>query len=167
MGNNELELSAPWVTFAHELDKLFAEDPEVAFEYDEDQRKVKLFVESQEKADALTDILPLEKRYGSEKLVVEVVPANTGTKSLIDKYKTAFKGNPAVSYVDEYEVLGNKVGYVVFEPKIAQFFNDDISDPLGLCSELYADLAEHVFADRHDGIFFSTDLIGHYLRNSL
>ena len=155
---NELYLSAPWNTFANELIKLFEKDPEVRVDYDDRQHLVKIFVESQEKAAALTDILPTEKDFGGTVLTIEVVPANPEEKSLLDKYRIAFKGNPIVSYIEEFDAPGAKLGYIVFVPKVAQFFNDDISDPLGLCSELYEDVAQHVFEGEYNGIFFTTDL---------
>ena len=49
-----------------------------------------------------------------------------------------------------------QANYVVFENKVVQFFNDDLSDIHGNKSTLYQEIAKDIFGDC-DNIYFCTD----------
>ena len=151
---NNLKLSAPWVTYVHELTALFEQDPEVKIQYNENQNEVELFVSSARKSDALTQLLPTEKEFGNVKLKITVVPANDADlpSSL---FAEAFYGNPVVKEIDDYDTVLGHMSFVVFEKKVVQFFNDQLDDINGNKSTLYQDIAKDVF-EKHEGVYFCT-----------
>lgn len=149
-------LSAPWVKFYRELDALFTDDPEVHVVFDEDQFLVKLYVENVDKAEALMQLLPAEKTFGNVTLKITVVPANNTDVTKLELFQKAFSGNPALSYVRAVQGMFD-INYVVFQNKVVQFFNDDMSDVHGLCSTLYQEIAKDVFGDSL-GVYFCTDV---------
>lgn len=154
MGN--VKLSSPWVTFYHEVDALFGGDPDVTVKYDETESGIciKLYVEGQTKADAIASILPEKKTFGNVVVSLVVVPSNEGRQ--IDKFRSAFEGNPALSYVRTVQSpYVPPVDFVVFRNRVVQFFNDELNDINGNMSTLYQDIAKDVFEDA--GVFFCTD----------
>ena len=156
-GMEQLNVASPWVTFARKVYKLFETDPEVKLEWSDENVELKLYVTSQEKADALTKILPMEKAFGNVTMKVTVVPANPTEESLMKTFEKAFKGNPAVSYTETIGAYGGQFNYIVFQPEVVQYFNDNMADIHGIESTLYQDIANEVF-EEHAGIFFCTDL---------
>ena len=153
----KVRLSPPWVTYAKELQELFRYDPEVVVKFNEEDSTVKLYVDNTDKANALTELLKPCQEFGNVTVRVEVYPANMEYKTPLDLMKTAFKGNSVCSQIKTVEdAFGNKFNYVAFDYKVAQFFNDDMSDLNGNKTMLYKDVAEDVFKE-HDGIFFCTD----------
>lgn len=151
-----VKLSAPWITFYNEIKALFKEDPAVKAELDEDARAIKLYVDGEEKADALTQLLPAEKTFGNITVKVKVIPANKVNASKISIFQKAFEGNPALSFVQAGTDGLFDLNYVVFKKEVVQFWNDDLGDLNGLVSTLYEDIARDVFGDV-DGIYFCTD----------
>lgn len=152
---NKVKLSAPWITFFREIEALFKEDPEVNVVHDEEKNIVKIFVDNDEKADALAKLLPGEKTFGNVTMTIEVIPANDSAESKISLFQKAFDGNPAFSFIKTVEGVFT-MSYVVFRKKVVQFFNDDLGDLNGLCSTLYQDIAKDVFKEQM-GIYFCTD----------
>ena len=53
---NKPKLAAPWISFYREIEAMFKEDEQVHPVYDEENNVVKLYVEDQEKAEALEKI---------------------------------------------------------------------------------------------------------------
>lgn len=149
----KVNLSAPWITFVHEVEALFAEDPEVHVQFDGESNELKLMVDSGDKADALTQLLPTEKVFGNVTLKISVVPANKLLQG-VDLFETAFRGNPALAYTYRADIPLGHLEYAVFQKKVVQFFNDQLDSPNGLKSMLFEDIAKDVFET--DGIFFST-----------
>ena len=155
---SKLGLSSPWVNFYREIEALFAKDPEVKVVFNEDDNDIKLYVDNLAKADALAQLLPVERTFGNVTVTVTVVPANKESASKIQLFRTAFEGNEAFSYTATAEgIYTNPISYVVFENEVVQYWNDDLSDINGLCSTLYQDIATNVF-ENHEGIYFCTDL---------
>ena len=153
---DKFKLSPPWVTYVKELRALFEEDPAIKIDYDEDKNEVKLYVEGQEKADAISQILPAEKYFGNVPLYITVVPANAALASKASVIKKAFDGNPCLK--DVFVVskgVYTGMAYVVFENKVVQFFNDNLSDINGNMSTLYEDIARDILVNT-DRIFFCT-----------
>ena len=151
-----MKLSAPWVNFYRELEALFAQDDEVRVVYEEETNEVKLYVENARKADALTQLLPEEKTFGNVTIKVTVIPANTATVSKADLFAEAFDGNPALRYIQHVDAVIGTFDYAVFENRVVQYFNDDLSDINGNKSTLYQDIAKDVFGE-DAGLFFCTE----------
>lgn len=154
----EFKLAPPWITYTNELKAMFRNDPEVNVVYNNDAKEVKLYVEKQDKAEALMMLLPKTKEFGGVKLKVTVVPANGD----IDKeaiFRRAFEGNPAFSdAVTLTGVFNNPITFVVFNPEVVQFWNDNMGDAYGNWNGLMEDVARDVFGDQ-DGVYYSTSLI--------
>ena len=159
MGN--LNLSSPWVIFYRKVNELFKEDPEVKIVFDQDNNVLNLYVDNDEKAEALTKLLPTEKEFGNVVLKIRVVPANLeNDASNLDLFKKAFKGNPVfVDAISTEGDLGFHADYLLFAKKVVQFYSDDLSDPHGATSTLYQELAKEVFGTE-TGVYFCTDLGG-------
>ena len=141
-----MKLVSPWVNFYREIQALFEQDPEVKVVFEEEVPEIKLYVENGRKADALAQLLPTERTLGNVTVKVTVVPANT-KKAAIDLIQEAFFGNPALSYVWSVESTIGVFNYAVFQNKVVQYFNDNLSDINGNRSTLYETLAKDVFDD--------------------
>lgn len=157
-----MKLSPPWTKFYKELEALFKDDPGIKMTFKEAENgsgyKIKLYVEGANKAEALSELLPKLKQFGNVTVSIEVIPANLNKEDIIQLYRAAFEGNPAFSYAEA--VTGISVpnfNYIVFEPEVVQFFNDDLGDINGYCSTLYQEIAKDVFVER-PGVHFCTDL---------
>ena len=159
MGKSNFKLSAPWITFYHEIEAMFGEDPEIKIVYDEDNQEVKLYVDNPEKAEALTQILPAERVFGNVVLKITVIPANKLKDEELSVFEKALKGNPVLSYVKKIggTIFVYPASYVVFKNKVVQFFNDELGDVNGYCSTLYQEIANDIFVNR-DGVYFCTDI---------
>ena len=72
------KLSPPWVTLFNQIEALFDQDPEIDIEFINDPLTVKLYVENNEKAEALAALLPYQIDLGSTTLNINVIPSNTG-----------------------------------------------------------------------------------------
>lgn len=150
-----MKLSAPWVNFYNEIKALFEEDPEIKIAFDEEVPEVKLFVENPRKADALMQLLPTEKVFGNVTMKVTVVPADV-EETKLDLISEAFFGNPILAYVWSADTPLGTFNYAVFENKVVQYFNDDISDINGNRSTLYQEIAKDVFGT-DGGVMFCTE----------
>lgn len=154
-----VNLQSPWVTFAEEIKELFKDDPQIHYEYD-GQYEVKLYVDDAEKADALMKLIPPLKVFGNVTLKITVIPADAeGTQDTKALFEKAFAGNPVLSFVATQDdpSVGPVATYVVFENKVVQFYNDDLSDYYRNKSTLYQDIALEVFGDKF-GAYFCTDI---------
>ena len=156
---NKLKLSAPWVTLHHQIEAMFGDDPDIKVEYvagDGEDPEIKLYVSGQDKADAISKLLPQTYEFGGVTVNVTVVPANvTDTKAGL--FRKAFYGNPAFSFAATAEgIFSNPITYVVFKNKVVQFWNDDLGDINGNETTLYEDIAPELFGVI-DGVCFCTD----------
>ena len=152
---SELKKSPPWDAYVRKLRELFRSDRDVRIEYDEESRVVKLLVNNAIKADALTRILKPEVQVGDVVLTIQVVPANNAEPTFADLIEVAFANNPALSDIQKRVIGEVPVAYFMFDSRIVQYFDDNISDPYGVTSALLQDIADEVIAD-HLGAFFST-----------
>ena len=152
-------ISAPWTLYYRMLEAMFAEDPEVKVVMDDDEPEVKLYVENSDKANALAELLPVEKEFGNVTLKVTVLLPNENAPKKSSLIAKAFEGNPALKYIckapnGEMSFAGT---YVVFKNKVVQYFSDNLADIHGVTSTLYQDLAAELFGADND-IFFCTDV---------
>lgn len=159
---NKLGLVSPWVQYFRKLEAFFAEDKDVKVLFDNAKAAIKILVEDPDKADALTELLPPEVVFGNVTLKVSVVPANAklmAGDARMDKIQRAFQGNGAVVGIYSIDrIFSNTMNYVVFKPKVVQYFNDDLSDAHGIRSTLYQELAKEIFGE-DGGVFFCTDVV--------
>ena len=170
-----LNLSPPWITYYRQLNTFFAEDPEVRVIFDDTNEEsgkciIKLYVNNIAKAEALEALLPKEKTFGSIKVYVMIIPANTSNKNSLTlcKYlaqdgnpnyiRYALDGNGAVNHIETINnFMSMNATFVIFSKKVVQYYTDSINDYFGMCSTLYQDLAKEIFGNI-DGVFFCTDV---------
>ena len=152
-------LSPPWVTYYHEIEAFFAEDPEVRIVYFPDEQDIRLYVDNSEKAAALENLLPSEKVFGGVCLHITIVPANgelvTATPTVLD-IAAAFEGNYAVEFCKAIEgIYSNPMYYIIFKKKVVQYYTDDLGDYYGMRSTLYQDIANEIFVPVQ-GVYYCT-----------
>ena len=160
-----IKLSPPWVTYYKELKCLFVSDKDITIIFDEDIPEIKLCVNNDEKAFALSQILPTKKEFGGVTLKITIVPSNEEKLKSEDKerisnnlYTTAFKNNPILYRVVQLDTFAmGTITYVVFENGVVQYYNDNLYDINGICSTLYQDIAKRIFVEIN-GVHFCTEL---------
>ena len=152
----KLNLSSPWNTFVHELEALFGEDDDIQVIYDDEEKIVKLYVNNSRKADALTQLLPVEKKFGNVALKISVIPANVQNEDRLSLLAKAFEGNPVVADIQTVDTLIGTFNFVIFKKEVVQFFNDQLDDIHGNKSTLYQEIAKDVFEDMLD-VHFCTE----------
>lgn len=154
----KIGLSAPWIIYYREINALFEQDPEIHVVYDEDKNELKLFVDNSSKAEALRELLPVEKEFGNVVLKIDVIPSNKKVSACGGLFETAFANNPILSEVQVIRgIFSNDLYYVIFVNKVVQYFNDSLEDAHGVCSTLYQDIAKRIFENRQN-VFFCTEL---------
>lgn len=155
---NNVNLSAPWVNYFHELEAFFAEDPDVIVTYNNENVEIHLYVEGSAKAEALSELLPNEKEFGPVTLKIVVIPSNA-TPTRASLIRDALAGNKAFSYMETIKLgpYANPMNFVVFKNKVVQYFTDNLGDIHGVKSTLYEDMAREIFGGE-EGIYFCTDL---------
>ena len=178
MISTPVKLSPPWITLFNQIKSLFEQDPEIKIEYINDPPTVKLFVENEKKAEALAALLPYQINVGFT-LKIIVIPANTtlfGGQITFNKenqykndaysldylFNTAFEGNPAFWQVVTIEGLfNNRFTFVEFEPKVVQFYNDNLGDLHGNLTTLYEIIARDIFGENSNlkDIFYCTAVV--------
>lgn len=163
-----LKYIAPWSDFTLMTEAMFKGDHDVHVEFDCPKRMLKLYVKGDAKADAISKIMAKEKRIGNIVIKVQVVPANETKRGKAKKnaanpdklevFKTALEGNSAFSQAVVKETdFGIPQNYVVFVPKVVQFYNDERSDINGNLNTLYQTIAREIFdEDFSDDINFCT-----------
>ena len=161
MDKSKLKIVSPWVDFYKKLEAFFRLDPEIRVNYDNDIPLLKIFVDSKDKYEALSRVMPSKKDFGIVSLKIELIPANVEKLSTIDLFRRAFKGNPAVTDIISVpsEAIGstNDFNYIVCKKEVVQYHNDTLADPHGTCSTLYQELGREIFGDQ-GGIYFCTDI---------
>lgn len=158
----QVNLSPAWDIYYMQTNTLFSSDNEVNVLYDREKMELKLYVDNDEKASALEELMPSEKDFGSVKLKIYVIPANgkvlkkwTGTNK--DLFEAAFLGNPYFNFTKSVKLLyTNPMTFVVFKPIIAQYYTDNLGDWNGLKTELYSELPKEVFKEL-SGVYYNTD----------
>jgi hypothetical protein len=157
--NKGFKLVSPWVNLYRKIEALFGQDPDIKINFDNDNRTITLYVDGQEKYEALSQFIPATKELGNVKVTIKVIPANNAKLSNLDLFRNAFKGNPVV---DDFitvprELIDstNNFDYVVFKKEVVQYHDDSLSDPHGNCSTLYQLIADDIFENR-GGVYFCT-----------
>lgn len=153
--DNKIKMASPWVIYYQKIKALFGEDPEINIIYDNDAPSIKMYVDNQKKADALTQLLPTEMVFGNVTLKIAIIPANKLGADKIALFQDAFEGNPVLAFMASVDTLGLPIKYIVFKNKVVQYRTDDLSDVYGNCSTLYQEIAKEVFGDQ-GSIYFCT-----------
>lgn len=156
--DGKVKMSAPWVVYAHQVEAMFKEDPDVMVEYNDAEKVLTLRVNGEDKADAIARLLGEEKEFGNVKMLIRVIPANDLNSEKMDLFRRAFSGNPAVSGFASIDTMWGTVNFVVFKPKVVQYYSDELYDLNGITTTIYQDLAKEIFGF-NEGVFFSTDKI--------
>ena len=171
-----VNLSAPWIEYYRKLEAMFEGDNSVKVVYDAQDMLCDLFVDGEEKADALTKLLKPSVKFGNITMPVVVHQANDiselyGVKSYSRKpYRTrplvpyaddihckAFIGNVSMNFIEyAYGPGGAVFTYVIFAPRVVQYFADDTSSYYGLKTTLYEDIAREIFIEE-PGVFYCTN----------
>lgn len=161
--NTNVKLSSPLVIFFKQLCKLFMHDPDINIQWEDtegkdyENRAIEILVDSEDKYNALTQLMPPKKEFGNVKVQIRVVPSNK-EKTELELFEILFKNNPVFCETIERTLpAGDVIGHLMFRPKVAQYYADNITDPYGNNNELYADIAREVFGER-DGLYYNTDL---------
>lgn len=145
----KIKLAPPWVTYVNELKAMFENDSYTHIEYDDSEAdNVRIYVNDQAKAEALSQLLPTVKAFGDFILKIFVIPANFKELSGENLIRTAFKGNPVLDTVMVLPTPFGDMTYGVFAKKVVQFQNDDMSDPNGIESTLYENIAKDIFESK-------------------
>ena len=157
MEEKNVKMAPPWVQYANAVNAMFGKDKEVEVVYNNDDKTLKLLVENPVKADALQQLLPVQKEFGNVVLKITVIPANKEmTKAQL--YQAAFSNNPALRDVVPVEgVFTNPILYVIFAKEVVQYYNDDLSDAHGNRNTLYQEIAKEIF-NHQDGVMYCTDV---------
>ena len=160
MSNSEvkIKLSSPWENLYHEINTMFGKDEDIKIVINDDEKEIRLYVTGQDKADALTALLPTEYQFGNIVVNVKVIPSNEKlTKAQL--YRKAFDGNPVFSFARSVEgIMTNPIHYVVFAREVATYFCDNLHDIYGNINTLYENIAKDLFSES-DGVCFCTDKI--------
>lgn len=163
-----LRLSPPWDIHYRKINELFKKDTGIKVVYDEDVNEVKLYVDDTEKAAAIGMLLPEKCEFGNVIMKITVIPANQDkaelricrmSQTMEGLFKTAFKDNEIMTCACTLSsVVANDVTFVVFKKEVVQFFDDNLFDLNGVRSTLYQDIAEDVFGDKCNGVYFCTEV---------
>lgn len=159
MRKNNVDLSAPWITYYEKLYLLFKKDPEVsvAFKQNGDgDKKIEIYVSNNRKAEAISKILPCYVSFGNVIVPIIVLPSNDENEDWIYNFMDAFDGNEIIDDVVQDAGLTRDMNYIVFRKEVAQYYNDNIQSVDGLSSTLYEDIAREIFKDAPAGTFFCT-----------
>lgn len=168
MSNTKIWLSSPWVDYNNELIALFDEDEDICVEdihvsklidYD---YIISIRVYNHKKFEAMYSLLPDVKEFGDVKVKIVIYDMENESSEkepkLIDDLETLFTGNPSFNRVEKLrDATGCEHDFVIFEPEVVQYFDDDLKDLNGFRTCLVQDIARDVFEDlMAKGIRFCT-----------
>lgn len=157
----KLALSTPWATYRNKLNALFELDNCITVGdvvETGNGHELTIVVTDKDKYIALDRVMAKKIEFGN---VVLTINLKLGDSSIADDYselyKTLFSDNRIVKdIIIGKDFAGQDHCYVRFQPKVIQFFNDDISDYDGNWSGIAQDIAKEVFTDTPVGIHFCT-----------
>ena len=172
-----VNLSAPWVQYYRKLDAMFKHDINVTVVFDGTDIRCDLYVDGDEKAEALAKLLKPTVEFGNVIMPVIVHPSNEiramYENKLVypyapgryartapyaqDMHYIALNTNSAMTSVEyKYGPGGAVFTYVIFRPQVVQYFADNIGDYYGNVSTLYEDIARDIFIEE-TGVHYCTD----------
>ncbi len=162
----KVSLSSPWVRYFHEVQAFFYGDNDVVVDFDDDSVTMSIYVSNENKATVLTELLAGTKDFGSVKMTINVIPANTKKKfaasgevttDMITKLHHLFDGNTNVVEIVQSPIPSfSKQIYVVFQSKVLQYYTDDLGDLYGLESTVHEAVARDIFGDKLPEVYYCT-----------
>lgn len=153
-------LCPPWVTYRNEVDMLFDQDPEISvskLKQGEDNNPIMIIsTRNIGKMRAISMLIPSKISFGNVTLTTKFNFIDNCT-TVLDIYRTAFAGNPALQDVIEITPPGGtaKITYLMFQKKVVQFWNDNLADPHGNVATLYQNIAASV-CKKYENVYFCT-----------
>ena len=161
---DKIKKSAPWVRYVALLKMLFENDPDVRIVYrDETPYIVDINVTGEEKFEAATKLIGETKTFGNVVLTIRYHLSNPvkEEKSKKELFKDLFEGNPILTNVVTVELpnTSNNITYFIFKDEVVQYWDDDLSNPHGMVSTLWEQIAQEVFEDT-EGVVFTTRVNG-------
>ena len=157
--NNEVKLSPPWVTYYKELCALFHMDPDITVEDMLEDWVIGITVYNHKKAEALRKLLPEEKTFGKVSIHVDIYDKENAkeTNDVTELLQAIFDGNLSFNKV---HIIRDQAGcdhkYLIMNPDIVQFFNDDLSDYCGNKTMLMEDVAFDILGEKCYEVHFCT-----------
>lgn len=153
-----LNLSPPWIVLYNKMKAFFKQDNEVHVGYDDNEKKIVVYVDNAKKAEALSWWLVDEIEFGNIKVKITVVPSNKVSEETFDSVtiNDAFKGNTALNGIRNVSAYGFDMTFVIFNAVVVQYNTDDISDYYGMQSTLYEDIARDI-ASPLTGVYYCTE----------
>lgn len=149
-----VKLSPPWDEYVKKITHLFEQDDDIHI--CNKDRELDIYVDNTDKYEALTHLFPEEKVFGNVSLAIKIIPANEKEKTTRDYIKNLFKGNCAVTNIEDVSVGTNTMTFIEFEKVIVQYYNDNLADLHGNRTTVMEQIAREVF-DNIDGVYFCTD----------
>jgi len=163
----KIKLSAPWNTYYEQVKALFGDDSEIHIVFDEEKKDLKLYVDTDTKAEALQNLFPIEKEWGGVTMTITVIPPNrengfkivrSGEMTSKEIIEYAFYNNPHfVKCIGIDFPLWSRFVYAMFKNEVIQYYTDDLGDPNGMTSTLAQDIAKEIF-EPVDGVYYCTEL---------
>ena len=157
-----LVLESPWCAFHKKVKAIFNGDPDIIvgdlYEADGDtDYAFDIEFKNHEKFLAADRLLPGVKTFGNVTLGIILYDEENAEADVIGLFETLFTGNPNVrDVIRKKDRTGCEWNYVVFEPEVIQFFDDNLADYQGNWSGLAQDIAPEVFAENCRGVNFCT-----------
>lgn len=156
------KMSSPWISYIHMIEALFGKDPDIRIEYTNDYSSEspsrKMYVNSDDKARALRELIPRLMCFGNVTLYVWI-GHDARNMSSAEIIRNALKGNPLFDEVMEIQPEGssNTFTYAMFAPEVVQFWDDNLGDPHGNVSALAQDVARKLFKEL-PGVYYCTSV---------
>ena len=156
------KISAPWETYVKKLKVLFELDPDIVVRDLEDNSGVlelEIDVTDPSKYDALVHLLPATKQFGNVTMIININEmCDNDDPDYADYIAMLFRGNRRVKCINHAKDLaGDPLSFVMFQPEVIQFYNDEMLDYNGYWSGLAQDIAKEVFEEAFDhSVFFCT-----------
>ena len=152
--DKQLEMSAPWEILHEKIKALFEQDSDIIVLSDGSSKTITIIVDehAKDKQIAIMSIMPRYKVFGN--VTVKIVVRSSDEPDMHDILDRAFMDNPAVEDVVTLIRPFGDCTFVVFEPKVVQYYTDDLGTPDGFTSTLYQDIAADIFD--LDGVGFCT-----------
>ena len=151
--SKNFKMEAPWITHKKMLHAMFDPDPQIIVgEIEESQSPefnyvLGIQVRNHDKFVALTKVLVTSLKFGNVKMeIILYDEENSASNPYVEIYQSLFNGNPLVKDIKTVsDPAGTPIVFVRFQPKVIQFFNDDISDYSGNWNGLAKSIAEEIF----------------------
>ena len=147
-------LSDPWSTYQRKLKALFENDDciEIGDLYgDKSPYTIPVKIFGQHKASAFQRLVVNPVQFGNVTVNLDVEVISDNVDNMLEDARILFANNDSVVDVKVVDdVTGTPHGFVLFEPEVVQFFNDNLSDYYGSETTLYQTIAKEL-------------LLGHWL----